>query len=100
MDLNGCTVCSIDTVSYPTSIEDIAAGYFIIHPNPFINELRIICNTGTGKRISVYLFDITGKEILYRETFEAEMHLNTANLAAGFYLLRVGGENFKVVKSQ
>jgi hypothetical protein len=100
-DANGCTDCIIDTVSYPTSVETLFANHdFFIHPNPFGNELIVTCsgNIGTGKSISVCLFDITGKEILRSETSEEETHLNTGKIAAGFYLLRVGGENYKVVK--
>ena len=73
---------------------------FSISPNPFTNELTVTCsnNKGTGSKKQMSLFDYTGKEILHRETSAEEIHLNTENLAAGFYLLRVGGENFKVVK--
>jgi hypothetical protein len=101
-DLNGCTVISIDTVSYPTSVAAISTGGngITIHPNPFTNELRITWNKGTGSRKDLSLFDITGKEILRRETSEEEIILNTENLAAGFYLLRAGGKNYKVVKEE
>jgi hypothetical protein len=71
-----------------------------LYPNPFTNELRITWNKGEGRKKALSLFDITGKEILRRETSKEEIILNTENLAPGFYLLRVGGENYKVVKSQ
>jgi uncharacterized delta-60 repeat protein len=71
-----------------------------VYPNPFSSSVTVSFNEfiKTAKPVSASLFDYTGKEILRRETSEAELRLNTENLAEGFYLLRVGEENFKVVK--
>jgi hypothetical protein len=71
---------------------------FSIYPNPFTNELVIKSQESSSREI--ILFDVAGKEILRQKTTEAETRLNTEGIAAGFYLLRVGGENFKVVKAQ
>jgi PKD repeat protein len=70
----------------------------IFYPNPFSNKLIIKRNGRRETEGEVSLYDITGKEILRRETSGEETTLNTENIAAGFYLLRVGGENYKVVK--
>jgi hypothetical protein len=89
-------------VSFSNSVTDISFGSHLISviPNPFTNELTITWNKGTGGRKDLSLFDITSKEILRRETSEEEIILHTENLATGFYLLRVGGENYKVVKEE
>ncbi len=71
---------------------------FSIYPNPFTESLTIQNHFAVKKEI--ILFDVTGKEILRQHSLEAEIKLNTENIVAGFYLLRVGGENFKVVKSK
>jgi hypothetical protein len=101
-DDNGCIACASDTVSFSNSVTDISFGSHLISviPNPFTNELTITWNKGTGGRKDLSLFDITSKEILRRETSEEEIILHTENLATGFYLLRVGGENYKVVKEE
>jgi hypothetical protein len=102
-DANGCSACTSATVSFPTFIRTINRDdAFIIHPNPFNNTLTVIFTQQPAARNQkqVTIIDITGKEILRQQTSEEEIHLNTANLAVGFYLLRVGGENYKVVKGQ
>jgi hypothetical protein len=108
MDANGCTACSVDTVSYPTSIENITANdAILIHPNPFTGEL--IVTFGKKEEAVITLYDYTGKEILRTISNSVETVLNTEGLAAGLYLLRVdastgsatdgrGVANYRVVK--
>jgi hypothetical protein len=103
VDMNGCTACSVDTVSYPTSIENMNANdAIIIHPNPFTGELIVTC--GKKEEAVITLYDYTGKEILRTKSNSAETVLNTEGLAAGLYLLRIksgrGVENFKIEKAQ
>jgi N-acetylneuraminic acid mutarotase len=73
---------------------------FSTYPNPFTNEIGIRMQELKNKGEEIILFDITGKEILRQKTSEAETKLNTEGIAAGFYLLRVGERNFKVIKQQ
>jgi hypothetical protein len=106
-DLNGCTVCSSDTVSFPSAINTIySAGNSVsIIPNPFTNELTIVGADGSD----IMLYDYTGKEILRTTSNNAETVLKTEGIAAGFYLLRVdastgsaskgkGATSYKVIK--
>jgi uncharacterized repeat protein (TIGR03803 family) len=67
-----------------------------IFPNPFTNELVISSTTGGGE---VVLYDITGKEIFGQTVSSEETVINTGKIASGFYVLNVGGKNFKVVKN-
>ncbi len=88
------------TAGLSTSIQNVGSeNSFSLYPNPFTNELTIKLNEDAGKK-EIFLFDVTGKEILRQQTAEAEIKLNTENIGAGLYLLKVGGENFKVVKGQ
>jgi hypothetical protein len=67
-----------------------------IYPNPFTHTLTIQSHSAGKKEI--ILFDVTGKEILRQQSAEAEIKLNTEEIAEGFYLLKVEEENFKVIK--
>jgi hypothetical protein len=69
-----------------------------IYPNPFTQSLTIKSHSAGKKEI--ILFDVTGKEILRQQISEAETKLNTEGIAAGFYVLKVGERNFKVIKQQ
>jgi hypothetical protein len=90
--------CDSSLVSTNVNQLSFVNSTFSIYPNPFTNEL-VIKSQVSGSR-EIILFDVAGKEILRQKTTEAETKLNTEGIAAGFYLLRVGGENFKVVKAQ
>jgi hypothetical protein len=100
-DVRSCTFCLSDTVSFSTSIEAFESNTgIVIHPNPFSEEL-VVRGSEFGE---VVLYDIVGNEVMRGSIFtrKEEMVLNTGDLAAGLYLLRLesGGEvrNFKVVK--
>jgi hypothetical protein len=108
-DLNGCSVCTSDTISFPSAVNTIySAGNSVsVIPNPFTNEVTIVGAEGSD----IILYDYTGKEILHITSTSTETVLNTEGIAAGIYLLRVasastgsptGGavRNYKVVKQQ
>jgi hypothetical protein len=108
-DLNGCSTCTSDTVSYPTSVNEISNSDFIISPNPFTTKLTITTSSkpqtsNLKPETTITLFDYTGKEILHTTSSSEETVLDTEGIAAGFYLLRVesggGVANYKVVKSE
>jgi hypothetical protein len=88
----------IITVCTTVGVPEIDHAEISIYPNPFTHSLTIQSHS-SGKK-EIILFDVTGKEILRQQTSEAEIKLNTEGISAGFYLLRVEGENFKVVKSK
>ena len=70
------------------------SGSASVFPNPFTSELFLNSNE-TG---DVVLYDVAGKEILRYHTSEAKTRLRTETIAAGFYLVRIGKDNFRVVK--
>jgi hypothetical protein len=99
-DANGCVLCVSDSVSFPSSVSLISEedNSIAIIPNPFTNQITLICKSST----LISLFDYTGKEILHQKTFSGEAVLNTEALAVGLYFLKVddgrGENNYKVVK--
>jgi hypothetical protein len=89
------TLCT--SVGIPSEIYELQNAVSI-YPNPFSNQLTVICNSPS----IISLYDYTGKEILYQKINLVEGKLNTESLAMGLYFLRVkdgrGVRNFKVVK--
>ncbi|PLW93412.1 MAG: hypothetical protein C0592_06230 [Marinilabiliales bacterium] len=90
-DSNGCL--SYDTVwvlvDACTSVGEITDGRFIIYPNPAKNECSIILKETTDELI-FQLFTVNGSMILeetHRNT--SSVLLNTGNLSAGSYIIRV-----------
>jgi hypothetical protein len=99
-DLNGCSICISDSVSFTTSVNEISHTAFSIHPNPFSNEIVVLSDI--NREAVITLYDYTGKIILFQKTTTAGTSINTEGIAAGMYFLRVenggGVRNYKVVK--
>jgi hypothetical protein len=81
-----CSVGISETINYR---------FVNIYPNPFTNEFSI---AGTEVGQEIFLYNVTGKEILRLKTIEGETRLNTEKLSAGVYVLKYKFANFKLVK--
>ncbi len=66
----------------------ISEGYLSVNPNPFGNELKIVFQTGTGKR-EILLTDLSGKVMNQYQSTADMVRLNTRDLRQGLYLLQV-----------
>ncbi|MCX6291693.1 MAG: PKD domain-containing protein [Bacteroidetes bacterium] len=68
-------------------------------PNPFTHEITMKGTTAKGE---IFIYDISGKEILRQKTMTDETKINTAFISRGFYLLQYIEENksahFKMTK--
>ena len=62
-----------------------------VYPNPFTNVLQIASNIAFK---TMALYDLTGKQIINQDFVK---EINTANLAKGFYLLRLITDDGDVV---
>jgi uncharacterized delta-60 repeat protein len=71
---------------------------FSIYPDPFTDEIYI--SAKEIRQTEVVLYDVTGKEILREKTAAKETKMNTQRVAPGFYLLRIGAANVKLVKEK
>jgi len=67
-----------------------------LYPNPVDNWLTIPCN---GESVRVEIYDLKGIR-LFSETLSGEdtCQLNVSFLSAGTYLVRIDGENFRIIK--
>ncbi|HKR05093.1 MAG TPA: T9SS type A sorting domain-containing protein [Bacteroidia bacterium] len=68
----------------------------LVYPGPFINELTV---AGTKPGGELYIYDLTGREIMKQQTFYSETKVMTSGLLQGMYLLQyVAGKEKKVAR--
>lgn len=70
----------------PNAVDDIKPNSAFVYPNPFTNELYI---KDAGQLNSVRIVDISGKEILLKEVDTDLVKINTANMNAGIYFVKL-----------
>lgn len=80
-----------------TKSEIVEAEKLKIYPNP-ANDVVYI--EGAEKGATISLFNIAGKELTKKVASEETNEVNVSSLANGTYLLRVGKNIVKVVKSK
>ena len=100
--LSQTEIQSLMNTGVETAADDLQADKLHdVFPNPFRNEL--IVQQNSAKRIQI--LDMMGKvriELFY--PYDMPVHINTENLSAGFYIVRILKTNgaieiFKVIKS-
>ena len=69
-----------------------------IYPNPATNELHI--ETLVTEKLTVQLFDITGKQIMENVSFNSSTIINISSLYEGMYFVRIINADGAVVKTQ
>ncbi len=86
------------TVSVCTSIDEEIENIIAVYPNPFNTSLNIF--SSNNEKFEVLLTDIEGRRIrsLVFDAGSENVHINTANLANGIYLLNLNYEGKSVVK--
>lgn len=72
----------------------------LVYPNPLIDLGLAAFNVPSRQRVNVYLTDLEGRmtKVVYNQVLTQGRHkaaVSTSNLASGFYILHVEGENFK-----
>lgn len=63
------------------------------YPNPATNEIRF--NLGTQKQVQINIYDVTGKQILFKKEYYNYETLSVAELPSGFYFYKVISEEIK-----
>ncbi|NUM32320.1 MAG: T9SS type A sorting domain-containing protein [Bacteroidetes bacterium] len=69
-------------------------GGVIIFPNPVKNSLNIEIQSMTKEPNSVEIYDIKGKMVCGIKTFNNNITLNTSDLAAGVYIVKVYNKHY------
>jgi aminopeptidase N len=70
------------------STKTLSQGYLSVNPNPFGDELKVVFQTGTGKR-EILLTDLSGKVLDQQESTADMVRFDTRTLRQGLYLLQV-----------
>lgn len=96
---NGCRNTSNPYVASDFGfIEMVSKKSFKIYPNPATSELHIETE-GSGK-LSLQLFDITGKAVTPTFEFVHSTSISTQDLNGGIYFLKISDENGRLVKTE
>jgi hypothetical protein len=103
-DLNGCTNADTSqiTVDLCTGIQlSSSQTGFEVFPNPFNNQLTIGVTSGSGEAT---LYNATGQEVMHLRLNEGKNTIDTKELSAGAYFVRVktvkGTFDLQVIKSK
>jgi len=74
----------------------------LVYPNPADDQLNIHFQNAFNSAVSLVLYNIHGQQVLTRKldasTANADLQLNTSNLANGLYLLQIEGAEGTIVK--
>lgn len=65
---------------------------FRVFPNPMSDECTVVCN-GTDRPLYVDVLDLQGRAVLWLQPHTETVRLNTHNLPAGTYVVRVRTES-------
>lgn len=73
-------------VKHKTSVSDVAATAFTLHPNPAVSYVEL---SGVEAGATVQLLDLSGRLVLERK-LSADARVDVSTLAKSIYLLKVG----------
>ena len=83
----------------PTGTNDMNTGVFKVYPNPVNNELHIDFENQESGNGEVLIYDVFGNIVSERKNIDGNFILNTENLPAGFYFVRLESDtHFSTVK--
>lgn len=89
-DLDGVAVLHQQT----EGIDDVAAAAVVVYPNPVTDRLTLAGAAGGVAE----LYDMTGRLIGSWQVTSDRWQLGTTDLKSGVYMLRVGGNAYRIVK--
>lgn len=78
-------------------LEEIIASK--IYPNPFSSGTNLTIERSSDEEVQVTVFNATGQTVLSTQFTEATSTINTSDWMAGIYIVRIGEETLKVVKT-
>ncbi|MBK7391369.1 MAG: T9SS type A sorting domain-containing protein [Bacteroidetes bacterium] len=93
-DFNAPIITNTTTnlVVAPTGISEGSAGNYQLIPNPAKNYFHIISGNNSIQQISI--FDISGKMVKEIEDYKSGESIDTSNLDAGMYLVKVRNDRY------
>ena len=83
--------CKVKVTAKTTAVEDAVLASVAVMPNPFTNQVRISIHEPQNTRYA--LFDAQGIEVRAGILESNDTLINTSDLPAGVYLVRISREN-------
>ena len=75
--------------------EDINEPKVMLYPNPAVAEINVI---ELSENTDIYIYDINGNLVEYRESVSGVFNVNVSNYSAGIYILNYVGEKSGSIK--
>jgi len=69
-----------------------------IYPNPTQNYITIQLTNEIVGETKMDLFDVQGRKIISKNTFQNTEELNLSSLSGGIYFLSIQNKNHKIIK--
>ena len=83
--------CTVTVNAPPTAVEDALLAGVVVAPNPFASQLRILNPEGVS--VAYELVNLAGVVLRAGVVAGVETTVDTADLSAGLYFVRLTGEN-------
>ena len=100
-EVNGATLSNPKKIKFkgvsikligPTSISENNIKSFDIYPNPATEQITINITSNIINNLTATIYSITGQTILEKEVSSTSTVINTANLAKGYYILKLSNK--------
>jgi len=87
-------VTGIDSHSLNT--EKYTPDFFAVWPNPATDILNIKLTSGNADGVTATLFDIQGRQVIFKKITASSDYINVANLSKGLYIVKMeqGGKQY------
>jgi hypothetical protein len=69
------------------------AWQLVVYPNPANEFIHVKMDANNFSRSEVFVYDISGKEMLQMDMIQNELQLNVASFSSGVYFIRVSNIN-------
>ena len=103
-DFNPAVVTNMNvvTISNPLAVESNEVLNATVYPNPAQNNVNILLNNDyAGKKVTITLRDISGREITSINTNGGTLlSINTENCAAGIYFISIATSEYETITKQ
>lgn len=88
------TTVDISTLSSPQALNNLQQSSLTIYPNPATNQIGV---KGLTENQLLTVYTLTGVKLISKEVSNG-VTVDVSNLASGVYLVKVGGQDLKLVK--
>jgi len=85
-------------VCYTTGINEIGNEEVSVFPNPATDDFSIDLGNQNGRMVRISIYNEMGELITEINSPNQQENISTKNFPAGFYFVKVEGDNFKATR--